>query len=137
VKNSNRVSLLSKTAALALIGAIVVTANGCFWRKKNKAAQKPTPAFTVKSPGGNTNIVMTPAPSPVGKVFSVNTPARFVVVTFPIGQIPANDTRLSVFRGAMKVGEIKITIPPAPIGNGVSADIISGSAEKGDEVRAE
>jgi hypothetical protein len=109
---------------------------GCSRAKVTTSAQPTQSAFTVKT-SGNTNLVITPASSLVGRVFSVNTQAKFVVVTFPIGQLPANDTRFSVFHAGMKVGEIRITIPPAPIGDGVSADIITGSAQEGDEVRTE
>ena len=124
--------------AITSLALVVAATSGCFSRKNKSAAQQPTPTFTIKSTGGNTNVLITPVTSPVGRVFSVNAQAKFVVVTFPVGQqLPANDTRFSVFRGSAKVGEIKITIPPEPIGNGVSADIIVGTAEKGDEVRTE
>ena len=136
MKTANGVFVFPKLA-MAITLAMLVATSGCFLREDKVPAQNPPPAFTVKQPGSNTNLVITPFGSAMGRVFSVNTQAKFVVVTFPIGQLPANDARFSVFHAGMKVGEIKITIPPAPLENGISADIIAGSAQEGDEVRAE
>jgi hypothetical protein len=124
-----------RVVVAALVMGVLISASGCFRQKK--ATERPPSAFTVRSPSGNTNVAMTPLLSPVGRIFSVNTQAQFVVVTFPVGDLPQNNARFSIFRGGTKVGDIKITIPPAPVGNGVSADIVAGTAQDGDEVRAE
>jgi len=106
---------------------------GCssWWEGKSE------PAFTVRTPaeGAQTNVVITPANSPIGRVASVNKPGNFAVINFPIGQVPANNTRLSVFRAGQKVGEVKISGPAAD--SFTVGDIVSGSAQDGDEVRAE
>ena len=87
--------------------------------------------------GSKTNVVMTPLPSGVGRISSVNAEFKYVVVAFPVGQLPGNDARFSVFHAGTKVGEIKITVT-AGAGDGlVTADILMGTAAIGDDVRAE
>jgi len=66
-------------------------------------------------------------------VVSVNPTARFVVLTFPIGALPGLEKRLNVYRGGLKVGEIKITGPQRD--NNTVADIVTGECQIGDEVR--
>jgi len=39
------------------------------------------------------------------RVASVNTAGRFVVLTFPLGTMPALEKRMSVYRSGLKVGE--------------------------------
>ena len=115
-----------------LLAAIALAGSGCFWRKQ--AAPEQTSAFTIRTPG-NTNVVMTPAASPVGRVVSVNAQAKFAVISFPIGQLPANETKFSVFHGGVKVGEIKISGPAQD--TFTIGDLTMGTAQDGDEVRAE
>jgi hypothetical protein len=64
---------------------------------------------------------------------SVNAGARFVVLTFPIGQMPALERRLNVYRRGLKVGEVKITGPQRD--DNTVADVLAGEAQAGDEVR--
>lgn len=113
----------------------VVLAGGCARGKKKQAAQKPPSAFTVKTMDGNTNVVVTPVGSPVGRVASVNAQAKFVVINFPVGQLPAQEARLAVFHNGSKTGEIKITGPAQQ--NFTVGDITTGTVLEGDEVRAE
>jgi hypothetical protein len=115
-----------------LLTLVIVAASGCFSRKNT--AEKAPPAFTVRS-NSNTNLVFTPTSSPVGRIASVNAQAKFAVISFPIGQLPANETRLSIFHAGAKSGEIKITGPAQE--SFTVGDIIAGSAQEGDEVRAE
>ncbi len=117
-----------------MLGLALAATGGCFWRKKQVAAEASPSAFTVRSTS-NTNLTFTPTGSAVGRVASVNNQAKFVVISFPIGQLPANETRLSIFHAGMKSGEIKVTGPAQE--NFTVGDIVSGSAQEGDEVRAE
>lgn len=119
---------------MVLLAICVVLSSGCFWRKKKAAVEKNPTAFSVKTPG-NTNLVMTPTPSAVGRIASVNAQAKFAVINFPIGQLPANDTRLAIFHAGIKAGEIRITGPAQE--NFTVGDIVAGNAQEGDEVRAE
>jgi hypothetical protein len=106
---------------------------GC---KSNEPAAKPAnPVFNVKPAGSQTNLVIAPANSPVGHVRSVKRQLKFVVIDFPVGQVPADGTRLSIFRGGAKVGEVKLS--GAPKGTFIVGDILIGDAQEGDEVWAE
>src|SRR5215471_10164479 len=69
----------------------------------------------------------------VGKVATVNNAGRFVVLNFPIGHLPAADQRMSLYRKGQKVGEIKVTNMQQE--DNVVADLTSGDAQIGDEVR--
>ena len=69
----------------------------------------------------------------VGKVVSVKTNLDFAVLNFPIGNIPARDQHLNIYREGVKVGEVKVTGPQQ--NEDIVCDIISGMAQPGDEIR--
>jgi hypothetical protein len=77
-------------------------------------------------------LVVTPENALTGKVVKVNTTARFVVLSFPVGHLPGMEQRLNVTRRGLKVGEVKITGPQQE--ENIVADIMAGDAEEGDEV---
>jgi len=66
-------------------------------------------------------------------VIKYNSVGRFVVLSFPLGQIPQIGQTLSVYRAGLKVGEVKITGPQQD--NDIVADLTTGDAEAGDDVR--
>jgi hypothetical protein len=118
-----------------LIAAVCLT--GCiFGRHKH---QTPPPSIVDLSPSApttpaNTNTFrVTPDESITGRVTLVNDNLRFVVLTFPLGQLPAAGNRMNVFRNGAIVGEIKIS--PQQHDDNTVADIVLGEARKGDEVR--
>ena len=78
-------------------------------------------------------LIVTPENAVVGKVATVNQAAAFVVLSFPVGHMPAIDQRLSLYRRGLKVGEVKVTGPQ--IDENVVADIIAGDSDVGDEVK--
>jgi hypothetical protein len=80
-----------------------------------------------------TNVIVTPAEGLAGKVISLNTTGKFVVLSFPLGQMPAFEQRLNIYRRGLKVGEAKVTGPK--LDDNIVADIAQGTAEVGDEVR--
>lgn len=80
-----------------------------------------------------TNPLVTPDNSLGGKVATFNSAGRFVVLDFPGGKMPALEQTMYVFRDGLKVGEVKITGPTRD--NNTVGDLISGVANKGDEVR--
>jgi hypothetical protein len=81
----------------------------------------------------NQRLIITPETALSGKVLKVNREARFVVLNFPVGRLPAVDQRLNVYRRNLKVGEVKVTGPQRE--DNIVADITVGEAEAGDEVR--
>lgn len=113
---------------VVLIGvlAVVLVCSGCGRGKGSAGA--PPPART----GG---LIVTPANALSGRVVSVNTSARFVVISFPVGRLPLLEQRMAVYHGSLKSGEIKITGPQRD--DKIVADILAGEAAVGDEVRPE
>jgi len=86
-------------------------------------------------PGTNQTQVAAPESVLVGKVATVNTPGRFVVLSFPIGKMAAVDQRLNLYRHGLKVGEVKVTGPQRE--NNIVADLLTGEAQAGDEARTQ
>jgi hypothetical protein len=80
-----------------------------------------------------TEPIVTPDNSLAAKVVSYNSTGRFMVLSFPVGQMPKMDQSLFLYRGGLKVGEVKITGPQND--NNIVADLVTGDAQAGDEVR--
>ncbi len=119
--------VISATLLLALL------AGGCAGRK---AAAPPGGAAFSPLPKPSTNnpkLILTPTTTLVGKVVGVNLPGRFVVLNFPVGRLPVVGQRLSLYRGGLKVGEVKVTGPQRD--DNIVADITGGESAMGDEVR--
>jgi hypothetical protein len=116
---------------------MVLGQTGCFWGK-HKSSPPPGNVNLSRHGAGATNapddkFLITPDETVNGRVASVNENLRFVVLTFPLGQVPPVDSRMNVFRNGAIVGEIRITGPQHD--NNSVADIVLGDAKKGDEVR--
>ena len=88
---------------------------------------------STNAPAPDARLIVTPAEGLNGKVAWVNSNLRFVVITFPVGQMPALDQRLNVYRRGLKAGELKISGPQSD--DSIVADIVAGEAEPGDAVR--
>lgn len=87
------------------------------------AAQTPSPLHPI----------ITPDTSLSATVVRYNSVGRFVVLSFPVGQMPQNGQTLFLYRAGMKVGQVKITGPQRD--NDTVADLTAGDAQVGDEVR--
>jgi hypothetical protein len=116
----------------------VITSTGCFWHRHKQA---PPPAVTqAQRPGTNASaapsqtFVISTDESLSGHVATVNETLKFAVLTFPVGKLPAVDSRMNVFRNGAIVGEVKISGPQRD--DNTVADIVLGDAQSGDEVRA-
>lgn len=83
----------------------------------------------------NSGPVITPAKSVAGRVASVNNGARFVVLNYPFGFLPALDQRLNVYHQGRKVGEVRISGPQQD--TKTVADLLAGDIQIGDEARAD
>jgi hypothetical protein len=77
--------------------------------------------------------VVTPDNSLAGKVVLYDSVGRFVVLNFPARQMPQPDQRLFLYRSGLKVAEVKVTGPQND--DNTVADVVSGDAQTGDEVR--
>jgi hypothetical protein len=107
---------------------VALLANGCsvfHYRAK--------PAKTAAPVGEAAPVIVTPDNSLTARVVSYNPAGRFVVLSFPIGQVPRLEQGLFLYREGMKVGEVKITGPQRE--NNIVADLVTGEAQVGDEVR--
>jgi hypothetical protein len=108
---------------------------------KRKPKPKPQPKETkietvsasAEPRSASPKLIVTPETGLVGKVVTANQNLRYVVLSFPIGHLPAMEQRLNVYRHGLKVGEVKVTGPQ--IEDNVVADIVEGDSGPGDEVR--
>jgi len=110
---------------LTLLLLAGMLAAGCVFHKAKKKA--PAPAAHT------TQTVVTPDNSLTARVASCNATGRFVVLSFPVSQMPKLDQTLFLYRDGLKVAEVKVTGPQRD--NNVVADLVSGDAIVGDEVR--
>jgi len=116
---------------------LVMSCAGCLFGRKH--AKQPAPAATrishpaTNAPATADTFTVTPEEGLHGRISSVNSGLRFVVLTFPIGQMPPLDEHLNVYRNGFKVAELKITGPQRD--DNTVADIVSGDPITGDEVR--
>ena len=127
-------------ASLIVLGAVFSFSSGCAWFKSSgisspAAAEKGHAVSTAQTNGPAKGLIVTPAGRSVGKVVAVNPQARYLVATFPIGQVPSIGHRMSLYRGGLKTGEAKVTGPQKD--NITIADIQAGDPQIGDEMRAE
>lgn len=91
-----------------------------------------------------TQFSSTPAPSPAlvtpdtsltAKVVSYDSVGHFVVLNFPVGEMPKTDDTLFLYHSGVKTGTVKITGPQR--NTDIVADLIDGDAKVGDEVRSQ
>ena len=68
-----------------------------------------------------------------GKVVVVDAQRYFVVLNFPLGQMPPVNAALNVYRHGVKVGELSVTGPQRD--DSIVADIVSGELQVGDSAR--
>lgn len=92
------------------------------------------PGMSTGTSNSHQQLIVTAAVTPKGKVMRVNESARFAVLNFPVGNLPAAGQRLDVYRHGLKVGEVKVTGPQQD--DNTVADITNGEAQEGDELRA-
>jgi hypothetical protein len=115
-------------AGLLLAGLI---ATGCMFHH-HVAAPQSGPAPTVP-PATNMATIVTPDMSLTAKVVKYNATGRFVVLSFPVGQMPKAGQTFFLYREGLKVGQIKIT--DMQLENDTVADLVDGDAQAGDDVR--
>ena len=113
---------MKRFAPLTLFLAGILLA-GCAHHHSTKGA----------SASGQPAAIVTPNPALGGKVVACNTAGRFVVLNFPASPMPTVDQTLFLYRTGLKVAEIRITGPQND--DNTVADIVTGDAQVGDEVR--
>ena len=99
----------------------------------HKSKQAPAPGTKPPAPPRTSQTVVTPDVSLSARVARYNAAGRFVVLSFPVGQMPRLDLTLFLYRNGLKVAEVKVTGPQRD--NNIVADLVNGDAQVGDEVR--
>jgi hypothetical protein len=125
-----------KISSLCGLLLMAVLANGCVLFHDETKSANPSPSSTSSvsaAPATALNPIITPDNSLMGTVADYNATGRFVVLTFPVGQMPQMGHTLFLYRAGLKAGEVKITGPQRD--NDIVADLVTGTAQVGDEVR--
>ncbi|MGD0085491.1 MAG: hypothetical protein ABSC24_00005 [Verrucomicrobiota bacterium] len=126
-----------KISTLGALLLVAVLANGCvLFHHHRTTAASPAQDGTYSAPAtpsATLNPIVTPDNSLTARVATYNATGRFVVLSFPVGQMPNLDQTLFLYRNGLKEGEVKITGPQRD--NDVVADLVTGTAQAGDEVR--
>ena len=110
--------------------------SGCAGGKTRGPSSRLLPkqnAAATNAAGTEPKLIVTPENGLTGKVAQVNSSLRFVVLNFPLGQMPAPDQQLTVYRRGLKVGEVKVGVQQ--LNDNIVADIVAGEAQPGDVVR--
>jgi hypothetical protein len=127
--------------ALPLIVLVALAVSGCFG-KKQPASPPPgatgapgatAAAATASVSHADPNLIVTPDTGLTGKVVKVNPAARFVVLNFPVGHLPAVNQPMQLYRRGLRVGEVRVTGPQ--LDDNIVGDIVNGDAQEGDVVR--
>jgi hypothetical protein len=126
-----------KISSLGAWLLVAVLANGCvLFHHHRTAAASPaqnSAYLAPATPSAPLNPIVTPDNSLTAKVATYNAAGRFVVLSFPVGQMPNLNQTLFLYRNGLKAGEVKVTGPQRD--NDVVADLVAGTAQAGDEVR--
>lgn len=111
--------------------ALALALSGCgLFKHNNTSSPQTDQPNTVKS---SPQPIVTPDESMGAKVLSVNSVGRFVVLNFPNGQMPKIDEQMFLYRNGLKTAEVKVAGPQQD--TSIVADIVSGDAQTGDDVR--
>jgi hypothetical protein len=118
----------------ALVALVLAGCGGRSRSARAPAGGAPAPPASATNKPPSAPIV-TPSLAPVGKIALVNTASRFVVLSYPLGGMPAQQQRLGVYRNGLKVAELKVTGPARDVNT--VAEILTGDCQVGDEARAD
>jgi len=132
---------LSVIMCLLMAGILV---SGCASHKKKVSASVPKASTSVSKTSKSgpktsasvpktSSVIITPDMSLAAKVVRYNSTGRFVVLNFPIGQMPGMGQSFFLYHNGLKAGEVKITGPQRD--SNIVADLVTGEAQVGDEVR--
>ena len=97
------------------------------------APAQPAPTPAPKLAPKSAPPIVTPDTGVSGKVSRYNDAGRFVVLNFPVAQVPAIGKKLFLYRNNLKVGEVSVTGPQRD--DHIVGDLTTGEAQVGDEAR--
>ncbi len=121
--------MIVRLSLCLLLAGLVVS--GC--ATHSAPPQQPAPAPTTNTSAVAPSPIVTPDNSLAAKVVRYNAVGRFVVLSFPVGQMPQAGQTFFIYRAGMKVGQVQVTGPQRD--NDTVADLTNGEAEVGDDVR--
>jgi hypothetical protein len=125
---------LTVTLPLLFAGLLIA---GCASPNEQYFGKPPgeaAPANTsAKSSAPAPQPIVTPETSLAANVVSYNPVGRFVVLNFPLNQMPKQDQALFLYRKGLKVAQLKVTGPQRD--TYIVADLVTGDARPGDSVR--
>lgn len=129
--------LMRLSTCLPLICAVMLLA-GCAGPKGSVRRTDAADSVT----GDGASLPATPVLAPakmvknalVGRVVMVNPAARFAILSFPLGQMPAIEQHLGAYRAGVQVGELRASGPQRD--DKIVADILAGDCQTGDSVWA-
>jgi hypothetical protein len=116
-----RIEIGLACAALWLVGCV-----------HTKSPSEKLPSPDKKNPP---QTYITPHLATVGHVEMVNAEGRFVVLSFPLGQVPPPGRHWRINHQGLTIGRVTITGPQREIDT--VADIVEGQANVGDEAAPE
>jgi hypothetical protein len=111
----------------------MLASSGCSHPGHNAVAPVGAPAtgVTESSPGGK-KLGVTLQTGLEGKVSNVDPAARYVILSFPVGSLPALEQKLYVYHHGLKTAELRVSGPQ--LDDTIVADILSGQVSVGDRV---
>jgi hypothetical protein len=115
-----------------LLATLALLPTGCA-REHRKSALTARDGALSAAASARTQPLIEPDLEPQGRVVSVNTRLRFVVLEFPPDALPALQERLGVYRDGQRQAELRVSGPQQ--GTTIVADILEGTPEAGDRVR--
>src|SRR5579871_6612299 len=96
---------MKKISLLAMLLAMLM-ASGCSWFKYRGPGSE---GYNKPSTSGQPAAVVTPDLSLAAKVIVVNTTGRFVILSFPQGQMPKPQQTMFIYRSGVKVAQVTIS----------------------------
>ena len=88
---------------------------------------------TATPASGATKSIVTPDASLSAKVVQYNSIGRYVVLSFPAGKLPKAGQSLFIYHNGLKVAEVRTD--EWQLNSYAVADLVTGDAQIGDEVR--
>jgi hypothetical protein len=126
----NRFTGCMRSCLFVCLSLAAFSVSGCVsHRAPARQSTPPTVSISTNAP----EPIVTPDTSLSAKVVRYNSVGRFVVLSFPLGQMAQPGQTFFIYRAGMKVGEVKVTGPQRD--SDIVADLTTGDAEAGDDVR--
>jgi hypothetical protein len=115
------------------LGKIASVSAAKYYKTKPEPSETRTRSARQSKQSTPEKLIVTPESTITGKVVVYNDAGRFVVLNFPIGQMPKIGVRMFVYHNGLKAGTVKISGPQRD--DNIVADLVEGEARSGDEVR--